>query len=312
VDGVGTQAQFNTPLTGLTISKSGSVLFVSDFSNSAIRRVDILNHTYVSSPFKGIQYPLGIAIDGTETYLYAISQNRVIYRLSLNVASPITVTDSMIIAGSKSGTAGLLNENPLSIEFNHVILAFSDGYMANAKFYNPRYLAMDDSHQNLFISDTMAILKLGKSTIVSARIRKLSLTNKTVSTVLGGRGKYNLQYDAFLTFVKSLYLFTRLHQRWPCFQQYFCCRLSIFYCLRLRKLVFVYWHQLECDSSYQLFLFRCVTSLSEQCVIINLTHRLRLQHRKLCCADFLSKKYAFAPTKQYQPLANNVTIISTN
>jgi DNA-binding beta-propeller fold protein YncE len=108
VDGFGTQAQFNTPLTGLAISKSGSFLFVSDFTNSAIRRVDILNHTYVSSTFKGIQSPVGIAIDGTETYLYAISQ-KAIYKLSLNVASPIIVTDSMIIAGSKSGPAGSYN-----------------------------------------------------------------------------------------------------------------------------------------------------------------------------------------------------------
>jgi hypothetical protein len=87
--------------------------------------------------------------------------------------------------------------------------------MANAKFYNPRFLAMDDSHQNLFISDTMATLKLGKSTIVSSRIRKLSLTNQTVSTVLGGRGKSKLLYDHFNDFDK----FVPLHSAAPAMAQ---------------------------------------------------------------------------------------------
>ena len=81
--------------------KNESVLFVSDYSNSAIRRIDLRN-SYVSTSFGSISLPVGSAIDKNESYLYVASAARVVYKLSLRDQFPVKVSDSMIIAGSKT------------------------------------------------------------------------------------------------------------------------------------------------------------------------------------------------------------------
>jgi hypothetical protein len=84
--------------------KNESVLFVSDYFNYAIRRIDLRNHSYVSTSFGSISLPSGLAIDKNESFLYVASAARVIYKLSLRVQFPIKVSDSMIIAGSKTAS----------------------------------------------------------------------------------------------------------------------------------------------------------------------------------------------------------------
>jgi len=84
--------------------KNESVLFVSDYFNNAIRRIDLRNNSYVSTSFGSISLPFGLAIDKNESYVYVASAARVVYKLSLRDQFPVKVSDSMIIAGSKTAT----------------------------------------------------------------------------------------------------------------------------------------------------------------------------------------------------------------
>jgi len=110
VDGRGTQARFNVYLKGMVLMSNQTTLFISDNLNDAIRRVDVTGATSeITTTFVNIDGPWGIALSKNESYLYAVASNsKVVYRLSLNAAKlfNVTVTDSMIIAGSKYSVSG--------------------------------------------------------------------------------------------------------------------------------------------------------------------------------------------------------------
>ena len=55
-------------------------------------------------------------------------------------------------------------------------------------------MAIDETHSNLFIADYKSVT-IKKIPYISSRLRRLSLKNKTVETVLGGPG------NLFQTFV---------------------------------------------------------------------------------------------------------------
>jgi sugar lactone lactonase YvrE len=107
-DGIGTLARFNLHLRAIILMRNESVLLVSDYLNNAIRKIDLRNNTYVSTCFRNVTFPNGLAIDKNESYLYVSSAARVIYRFSLTVQFPIQVSDALIIAGSKTATKVLI------------------------------------------------------------------------------------------------------------------------------------------------------------------------------------------------------------
>jgi len=82
--------------------KNESVLFVADYLNNAIRRIDLLNDSYVSTPFPNIMTPTGMVVDGGEIYMYVASADCVIYKLPLYFEFPLVVSNSQIISGSAS------------------------------------------------------------------------------------------------------------------------------------------------------------------------------------------------------------------
>ena len=79
-------------------------MYVTDYANNAVRKINLLNGSYVSSPFTNISTPYGLAVDANENNIYVVSGNlRVIYKVPLTSK---VVDDSMIIAGSRFSSAG--------------------------------------------------------------------------------------------------------------------------------------------------------------------------------------------------------------
>ena len=69
-------------------------------------------------------------------------------------------------------------------DFYLIPTGFLDGPSAAAKFFNPGALAIDNDHNSLFIADYFESVETKRK---SARIRKLSIQDSFVYTVLGGR-----------------------------------------------------------------------------------------------------------------------------
>ena len=66
--------------------------------------------------------------------------------------------------------------------------AFVDGDMSSARYYSPVTMTFDAQHESLLIADYKSqVLNTGLK-YISSRIRKLSLRDKFVTTVLGGPG----------------------------------------------------------------------------------------------------------------------------
>jgi hypothetical protein len=67
--------------------------------------------------------------------------------------------------------------------------AFVDGDMSSARYYSPVTMTFDAQHESLLIADYKSQLQLTTGMkYISSRIRKLSLRDKLVTTVLGGPG----------------------------------------------------------------------------------------------------------------------------
>jgi len=97
VDGIGFNAvQFNNPY-GLVADSSGSNLYIADYGNSKIRRVQIspLSVTTIAS----VPSPIGITIDSENKYLY-VANTTSIYKVSLFDRVSSNDSTTSILAGS--------------------------------------------------------------------------------------------------------------------------------------------------------------------------------------------------------------------
>jgi sugar lactone lactonase YvrE len=155
-DGIGTAARFNA-LYGITTD--GTSLFVADFYNHAIRRVDIASGSVTtlagsatfgssngSGAAAGFKSPRGITTDGTNVYV-ADSGNRTVRKIVI-VTGAVTT-----IAGS--ATAGA-----------------ADGVGTSATFATPEGLAIIGS--TLFLTDS-----------ANHTIRRIDLGTAAVTTLAG-------------------------------------------------------------------------------------------------------------------------------
>jgi sugar lactone lactonase YvrE len=157
-DGIGTAARFNAPYG---ITTDGTHLYVSDFYNHTIRKVDISNGavttlagstTFGSSngigAIAGFRSPRGITTDGTNVYV-ADSGNRTIRKIVISTGAVTT------IAGSASAASGAV-----------------DGVGTIATFNALEGLTTNGTH--LYLSDT------GNN-----NIRMVELATATVTTLAG-------------------------------------------------------------------------------------------------------------------------------
>ncbi|HVG18566.1 MAG TPA: SMP-30/gluconolactonase/LRE family protein [Blastocatellia bacterium] len=139
-DGTLENARFDTP-TGLAISPDGRFLFVADTRNNRVRRVDVLNRrvdTFAGSGDAGTQdgpgseaffnQPIGLALDSDGTLYVSEVLGNDVRRIdpSGNVST---------LAGD--GTA-----------------RFRDGLGVDARFDQPRGLAIDLQRRVLYVADT--------------------------------------------------------------------------------------------------------------------------------------------------------------
>lgn len=155
-DGVGAAARFNSPYG---ITTDGTSLYVSDFSNHMIRRVDIATGTVTTlagsatpgnsngvGAAAGFTAPRGITTDGTNLYV-ADSGNRKIRKIDIATGTVTTVAGS-----ATSGNA--------------------DGTGSAASFNAPEDLTTDGS--SLFVTDS------GNN-----NIRKIDISTGVVTTIAG-------------------------------------------------------------------------------------------------------------------------------
>jgi len=141
-----TTAKLNFP-EGVAVDSVGN-LFIADYSNSAIRRVDKTTGTI--STVASLYYPQVIAVDSAGNLFFFDTQNNVIRRLDKATGAISTV------AGN--GTRGYTGDG---------------GLATSASFSSPQGLAFD-SAGNLFIADYYNYV-----------IRRVDKTSGIVSTVAG-------------------------------------------------------------------------------------------------------------------------------
>ncbi len=130
-DATGTSAKFYSP-QGLALDEAGTYLYVADYDNDTIRRVDTstgevttfagsagvagsLDATGTAARF---YHPVGLAFDATYSYLYVSdSGNHTIRRISMSDVSVSTFAGTAGTAGSTNGSSGLLSSpNSLAVD----------------------------------------------------------------------------------------------------------------------------------------------------------------------------------------------------
>ena len=165
---------------------------MSDYSNSAVRKVDLQTSSYVVSTIASVPYPWGIVVDIIDIVtdrcnLYVVSNLNIgaIYEISIPSSSEgISVTNATLIAGGTS--AGELQHHGMI--YMNATAGSQDGTLLNATFSRPTGIALD-SHGNLYISDDYGYyIKSLFTTYYFHSIRILSRGNGNVSTLAGNIG----------------------------------------------------------------------------------------------------------------------------
>lgn len=216
-DGVGTAAQFNSPVS-LAVDNASKTLYVADISTHLIRRINLTTAAVTTIAGSGIgsqdgtgtaakfSQPRGLSLDNNGNLYIADYGNNRIRKLNTNTLEVTTVA---------GGTAGYLDANGTSAQFNGPtgITAASNGLIYVADWMNNRIRRINtttwdvttlaggnagcrdgigtlaqfnipkavevDAEGNLYVSDT-----------VNNRIRKIYPSTGLVVTVAGGSGGY--------------------------------------------------------------------------------------------------------------------------
>ena len=162
VDGVGTNARFYTP-SGVAISPSGMVLYVTDFGNNAIRIV---------TTSKGAVETL--AGNGTAGFVDGVGTNAL-----FNHPSSVTVHPNgmrMFVADFSNSAirAITISTGAVTTFAGNGLNGFSDGVGSNAMFDQPMGIAAHPSGLTLFVGDS------GNSAI-----RTITISTGVVTTLAG-------------------------------------------------------------------------------------------------------------------------------
>jgi DNA-binding beta-propeller fold protein YncE len=171
--GAGTNADLNNP-QGLAVDPGGTTLYIADFSNNRVRRVNLNSGTIDTVAGTGVYgfsgdggpavsaqlaYPVGLALDGAGNLFIADQRNQRIRRVDR--ASGVIIT---VAGNGQIGFSG-------------------DGGPATAATFNFPVGVVADSAGNLFIVDQ-----------VNERVRRIDKASGTLSTV-AGNGSYGFSGD---------------------------------------------------------------------------------------------------------------------
>ena len=105
MDGNSSIALFNK-IRGIAISSDSSYLYLSDYVNNRICRVDLMNVGYNSiTVATGISGPYGIVMGKNDQVLYVVSQLfNAVYQISTQLSYyPIQLSSKDIVVGSTKG-----------------------------------------------------------------------------------------------------------------------------------------------------------------------------------------------------------------
>ena len=167
-DGIGTAALFNAPFGVIYLAGSPAYLYISDFNNQTIRRMNLstnavttiagqvgvagsANGTGTSAQFNG---PNGLIIDPSNTYLYISDyNNQTIRRMNLSTNAVTTIAGQVGVAGS------------------------ADGIGTAAQFNSPQYITIDTVGSYMYVADGS-----------NQTIRRINLSTNAVVTIAGLAG----------------------------------------------------------------------------------------------------------------------------
>jgi hypothetical protein len=165
LDGAAGSAKFNGP-SGVAVSSDGATVYVTDYGNSKIRRINGGTVTTLAGGTHGAWvdgasnvarffYPSGIAIDRTETVLFI--GDKLTHRIRVVTIATGAVTT---LAGGLNSTVGTSG-------------SFADGTGSNASFNSPLgvCVGLDNS---VYVADS-----------TNQRIRKVTYPEGVVTTVAG-------------------------------------------------------------------------------------------------------------------------------
>ena len=165
-------------MRALVVDVQSHFLYISDFSNNAIRRIDPTHDYTTITVATGISNPYGISIDYIRQRLYVTSsyvQSQSNARFCIysvpysNPASfPIIVDSTYILTGFKPTSS--------------VSTSVYDGSLLSATFQNPTALYFDSVHDLIYVSDTF---NPRPYTFYPSIIRRVSLSYNNVSTIAG-------------------------------------------------------------------------------------------------------------------------------
>ena len=165
LDGAAGSARFNGP-SGVAVNAAGTVVYLTDYGNSKIRKITGGNVTTLSGGTHGdwldgasnvarFYYPSGLALDTTETLLFI--GDKLTHRIRVVTIATGAVTT---LAGGASSTVGGAG-------------AYADGNGANASFNSPLGVCVDVNN-NVYVADQ-----------ANHRIRKVTYPGGDVTTVAG-------------------------------------------------------------------------------------------------------------------------------
>ena len=165
VDGASGGARFNGP-SGVAVNAAGTVVYVTDYGNSKIRKITGGNVSTLSGGTHGawadgasnvarFYYPSGLALDTTETLLFI--GDKLTHRIRVVTIATGAVTT---LAGGANSTVGSSG-------------AYADGNGANASFNSPLGVCVDVNN-NVYVADS-----------ANQRIRKVTYPGGDVTTVAG-------------------------------------------------------------------------------------------------------------------------------
>ena len=107
VNGNGATARFNNP-QGLALDSTNSILYVADFANNAIRRIDLTSPFNVTtlSISQSFTQPIGLVLNSALTSLYISVANGGLYSATVTPTTTVSTSQSTIPTGANAVIIG--------------------------------------------------------------------------------------------------------------------------------------------------------------------------------------------------------------